>query len=205
MTYYRTRILPRLMHAMMDSDENRTIRARVCAGLEGTVLEIGFGSGLNTPHYPDGVHTVHAIEPATRSIALAADRIAACRAEVHHAGLTGEHLDLPDASIDAVLSTWTLCTIPDLAAALSEIRRVLTTTGLLHFVEHGISPDPTIARRQRRLEPVTRPVFGGCHLTRDIPALIRGAGFAIDTMTTYPHPKEPSAFGWTFEGCARPA
>lgn len=202
MGIYRSRILPRIRNAVMNSDENRTIRSRVCTDLTGTVVEIGFGSGLNIPYYPEGVRTVHAVEPAARSVALAAERIQAGHAHVHHTGLTGERLDLPSASADAVLSTWTLCSIPDVDAALSEIRRVLKPGDTLHFVEHGISPDPKLARRQRRLEPINKPLFGGCHLTRDIPALLTCGGFVIDSMTTYQHPKEPKAFGWTFEGRA---
>lgn len=202
MSIYRSRILPRLMNAVMASEENREIRARVCADLDGTVVEIGFGSGLNVPYYPQGVHTVHAVEPAARSVALASERIEAGHAHVDHTGLTGERIDLPSASADAVLSTWTLCSIPDVDAALAEIRRVLKPGGTLHFVEHGISPDPKVARRQGRLEPITKPIFGGCHLTRDIPALLTKAGFEIESMTTYSHAKEPKAFGWTFEGRA---
>jgi ubiquinone/menaquinone biosynthesis C-methylase UbiE len=205
MGVYRSRILPHLMNAVMSTDDNREIRSRVCADLAGTVVEIGFGSGLNVPHYPAGVHTVHAVEPAARSVALASERIEAGHAHVHHTGLTGERIDLADASADAVLSTWTLCSIPDLAAALGEIRRLLKPGASLHFVEHGISSDPNVARRQRRLEPINKALFGGCHLTRDIPALLARAGFVIDTMTTYQHPREPKPFGWTFEGRATTA
>ncbi len=205
MSVYRSRILPYLMNAVMSTDENRVIRSRVCADLAGTVVEIGFGSGLNVPHYPAGVHTVHAVEPAARSVSLASERIEAGHAHVHHTGLTGERIDLSDASADAVLSTWTLCSIPDLDAALAEIRRLLKPGASLHFVEHGISPDPNVARRQRRLEPINKPLFGGCHLTRDIPAMLTRAGFVIDPMTTYQHSREPKPFGWTFEGRATAA
>jgi ubiquinone/menaquinone biosynthesis C-methylase UbiE len=200
--FYRRRVLPRLMNAAMSTGENREIRARVCEPLEGTVVEIGFGSGLNVPFYPDAVHTVLAVEPLARSIDIASERIEASHAEVRHTGLTGERIDLPDASADAVLSTWTLCSIPDVGAALAEIRRILKPGASLHFVEHGLSPEPKVARRQGRIEPFSKPVFGGCHLTRDIPSIITDAGFAIDTMTIYQHPKEPKAFGWTFEGRA---
>lgn len=205
MGIYRSRVLPHLMNAAMSSKENREIRSRVCADLEGTVVEIGFGSGLNVPHYPAGVGTVHAVEPNSRSVAIAGKRIASGSANVRHTGLTGERIDLPSASADAVLSTWTLCSIPDVEAALAEIRRVLKPGGSLHFVEHGLSPDPKVARSQRRIEPISKPLFGGCHLTRDIPNLLTGAGFAIDRMTIFAHPKEPKPFGWTFEGRARVA
>lgn len=202
MGIYRSRILPHLMNAMMNTKENREIRSRVCADLAGTVVEIGFGSGLNIAHYPPSVETVHAVEPLERSVAIAAKRIEAGHAHVQHAGLTGERIDLPSASADAVLSTWTLCSIPDVEAALAEIRRILKPDGTLHFVEHGISPDPKVARRQRRIEPITKPLAGGCHLTRDIPGLLTHAGFTIDKMTAFQHPKEPKPFGWTFEGRA---
>ena len=202
MGIYRTRILPRCMNAVMNTKENDEIRSRVCADLNGTVVEIGFGSGLNVPHYPSRVHTVHGVEPQGRSMAIAAKRIAASHAQVDHTGLTGERIELPDASADAVLSTWTLCSIPNVDAALAEIRRVLKPGGTLHFVEHGISPDPKVARRQNRIEPISKPLAGGCHLTRDIPSLITSAGFTITTMTAFAHPKEPKPFGWTFEGRA---
>ena len=202
MGVYRSRIFPHIMNAAMNTKENREIRTRVCADLVGTVVEIGFGSGLNVPHYPAGVETVYAVEPLARSVAIAARRIDAGHVQVRHAGLTGERIDLPSASADAVLSTWTLCSIPDVVAALAEISRILKPGAALHFVEHGIAPDPTTARRQGRIEPFTKPIFGGCHLTRDIPALLAGAGFTISSMSTFQHPKEPKPFGWTFEGRA---
>lgn len=202
MGIYRSRVLPHIMNVAMKSKENDEIRARVCADLEGTLVEIGFGSGLNVPHYPTNVHTVHAVEPASRSVAIAAERVEASHADVHHTGLTGERVDLPDGSADAVLSTWTLCTIPDVDAALAEIRRLLKPGGTLHFVEHGIAPDEKTARRQRRIEPISKPIFGGCHLTRDIPALLTRNGFVIHIIDTFQHTKEPKAFGWTFEGRA---
>jgi SAM-dependent methyltransferase len=180
----------------------RPLRERACAGLTGEVLEIGFGSGLNVPHYPSEVHTVLAVEPLARSVALAGERTDAGHVHVDHTGLTGERIDLPSASADAVLSTWTLCSIPDVDRALAEIRRVLRPGGVLHFVEHGLSPDAKVARHQARIEPISKPVFGGCHLTRDIPALLTTAGFVIEDLVTYAHAKEPKAFGWTFEGRA---
>lgn len=203
MGLYRTHVFPRLMNLAMDSDQRHAIRSRVCGGLSGTVVEIGFGSGLNVPHYPTEVTTVLAVEPLDRAVALAAERIAASPTPVRHVGLTGERIDLPDASADASLSTWTLCSIPDVAAALAEVRRVLVPGGTFHFVEHGRSPDPKVARRQRRIEPISKPILAGCHLTRDIAALVEDAGFTIESLDTYQQPKEPRAFAWTFEGRAR--
>ncbi len=203
MGIYRSCVLPYFMNAAMNTKENRAIRSRVCAELHGTVVEIGFGSGLNIPHYPSTVETVHAVEPAKLSVDIAAKRIKAGNAHISHTELNGEHIDLPSASADSVLSTWTLCSIPNVTAALTEIRRVLKPGGLLHFVEHGIAPDSKVASRQHRIEPFTKPLFGGCHLTRDIPAMLVEAGFEIETMNVYQHPKEPKPFGWTFEGRAR--
>ena len=124
-------------------------------------------------------------------------------APVELAGLTGEHLDLPAEEFDAVLSTWTLCTIPDIAAALDETRRVLKPGGVFHFVEHGHSPDASIARWQERLEPLNKRVFGGCHLTRQDPENIERAGFVVDQLDTYYVKGAPKPFGYTFEGRAR--
>ena len=118
------------------------------------------------------------------------------------AGLNGQHLDLPSDEFDAVLSTWTLCTIPDAAVALSELRRVLKSGGSFHFIEHGHAPAPRVARWQQRLEPLQKRLAGGCHLTRDIPQLISGAGFTIEQLQTYYFKGEPKVFGYTFEGRA---
>lgn len=118
------------------------------------------------------------------------------------AGLTGERLDLPSEESDVVLSTWTLCTIPDVGAALAELRRVVKPGGELHFVEHGHAPDPSVARWQRRIEPVHKRLAGGCHLTRKIPELLEQAGFEIEQLDTYYSEGEPKPFGYTFEGRA---
>jgi ubiquinone/menaquinone biosynthesis C-methylase UbiE len=145
---------------------------------------------------------VFAIEPSQVCMRLAEPRIAQSSVPVESAGLNGEHLDLPSVQFDAVLSTWTLCTIPDRTAALAELLRVLKPGGSFHFVEHGHAPDPKIARWQERLEPLNKRLAGGCHLTRRISDTIEEAGFEIEQLDTYYFKGEPKIFGSTFEGRA---
>ena len=202
MGFYRDQVLPRIQNKVMDRNDTRETRARVCEGLRGQVVEIGFGTGLNARHYPPEVVKVLAVEPSEVCMRLAEPRIAKASAQVELAGLTGERLDLPSGEFDAVLSTWTLCTIPDLEAALAEVRRVLKPEGIFHFVEHGHSPDPSVARWQARIEPFSKPIFGGCHLTRKIAQSIEQAGFDIGQIDTYYAKGDPKPFGYTFEGRA---
>lgn len=202
MGFYRDHVLPRVQNSVMDRKPNRAIRARVCEGLDGAVLEIGFGTGLNAAYYPAGVTKVVAIEPSQVCVRIAAPRIATAPAPVEYGGLTGEHLDLPTGAFDAVLSTWTLCTIPNADAALAELRRVLKPGGSFHFVEHGHAPDPKVARWQERLEPMNKRLAGGCHLTRAIPEDIQRAGFEIDALDSYYADGEPKPMGYTYEGRA---
>ena len=171
---------------MLDTPEVNQRRARVCRGLAGTVVEIGFGSGLNIPHYPPAVEQVLAVEPNDVAWGLSEARRGASSVPVTRAGLTGERLEIPDASADAALSTYTLCTIADLPVALAEIRRVLRPGGVVHFLEHGRSPEPAVATWQRRLTPLQSRLAGGCHLDRPIDALISAAGLQIlDLFTEY--------------------
>lgn len=155
------------------------------AGLSGDVVEIGFGSGLNVPHYPETVSRVAAVEPSGVAWKLAADRVSASAVPVERAGLDGQALPFENDTFDSALSTWTMCTIPDLDAALAELRRVLRQDGTLHFVEHGLAPDEPVARWQRRLEPVQMKLFGGCHLTRPIVPMIENAGFVIREVDVF--------------------
>ena len=202
MRFYQDQLLPRFQDKVMARKPMGDVRARVCADLQGDVVEIGCGTGLNARYYPSGVTKVAAIEPSSLCLRLAEPRIASSSARIELAGLNGEHLDLSNEEFDAVLSTWTLCTIPNLEAALKETRRILKPGGTLHFVEHGHSPDPNVDRWQRRLEPLNKKLAGGCHLTRKIPDLISQAGFRIDSLDTYYLDGEPKVFGYTFEGRA---
>ncbi len=201
MGFYSDQIVPRVIGKVMASKEFERARARVAAGLDGDVVEIGFGSGLNLPHYPPAVRRVRAVDPATLDRKLAAGRLAAASVPVEFAGLDGQRLPLADGSADHVLATWTLCTIPRPEAALAEIRRVLRTGGGFHFVEHGRHPDPRVARWQDRLTPVQRLVAGGCHLNRSIETLVRDSGLELSKLSNY-EISAPRAFGYMYEGIA---
>ena len=198
---YADQILPRAINLALRGGEFEGPRARAAAGLDGEVLEIGFGSGLNIPHYPAGLKRVRAVEPATAGRKLAARRAAACAVPIEYAGSDATALPVPDESVDHVLSTWTLCTIPDAMRALAEVRRVLRPGGAFRFVEHGLAPDPGVARLQQRLTPLQRRAFGGCHLNRRIDHLVAAAGLELTRMDTY-YMKGPRALGYTFEGVA---
>jgi ubiquinone/menaquinone biosynthesis C-methylase UbiE len=196
MGFYEDQVLPRFVDVALGSKGLIPLRRRACAGLQGRVLEIGFGSGRNVPFYPEAVTSVDAVEPAGVGWKLAAKRLAASPVTVRRAGLDGAKLPAADDTYDAVLSTWTLCTIPDVSAALQEVRRVLKPGGTLHFLEHGLAPDPEVQRWQRRLEPIQKRIAGGCHLTRSVSDLITDAGFGeIDLDSWYEKgPKPLSAF-----------
>ena len=200
MGYYSDNVLPRILNKAMDTKIERATRARVCEGLHGEVVEIGFGSGLNVGHYPPEVTRVVAVEPSSVSMQLARPRLAASAAKVELGGLDGQRLDLPSEQFDAVLSTWTLCTIPDLAAALAEVRRVLKPGGEFHFVEHGHAPDANVVRWQERLEPLNMRIVGGCHLTRKISDDIARSGFVYRSTRQLLHQGRTEALGLHLRG-----
>ncbi len=179
MGWYREQVLPRMVELACGGPQMERWRARATEGLHGRIVEIGFGSGLNVPVYPAEVTEVLAVEPAQLARDRAADRIAASHATVTHVGLDGQALPIDDRSCDGALSTFTLCTIPDVDAALAELRRVLKPGGELHLLEHGLSPDPKVARWQHRIDPIEKRVADGCHLTRDPIALVEAAGFEV--------------------------
>lgn len=185
MGIYDRQVLPRLINAVCGSRTLQPLRSRVCAGLTGEVIELGFGSGHNVPFYPAGVTGVTAVEPSDLSWKLAAQRVQAAAIPVRRSGLDGQSLPFDDDSFDTALSTWTLCTIPDVAAALAEVRRVLRPGGRLHFLEHGLAPDESVRRWQRRLDPIQQRIAGGCHFTRPILDLLTTAGFVIDNVDVF--------------------
>ncbi|MBS2938066.1 class I SAM-dependent methyltransferase [Nocardioides sp. J2M5] len=176
------RVVPRLTDASLRGHEVGELRGLTCAGLAGRVLEIGFGSGLNVRWWPPEVTAVTAIEPSDLGWQLSQRRRERSTVPVERAGLDGQALDLPDDSHDGALVTFSLCTIPDPVLALREARRVVRPGGRLHVLEHGSAPDEDVRRWQRRLEPVQRAVAGGCHLTRDVPAMVREAGWTVEEV-----------------------
>ena len=201
MGLYVDRILPRCTNLLLSGTEFTKIRSRVASGLTGDVLEVGFGSGLNVPYYPSEVDRVLAVDPAVVGRKLAAGRVSASPVPVEYVGLDGASLPLESATIDHVLVTWTLCTIPEVDDALDEVHRVLRPGGQLHFVEHGLSPDLGVAKWQHRLTPLQRRVAGGCHLNRPIDRLIEGAGFAVTQLDTY-QLGGPRPMSYMYEGVA---
>ena len=198
---YADQILPRAINLALRGGEFAGPRARAAAGLDGEVLEIGFGSGLNIPYYPAGLKRVRAVDPAAAGRRLAAGRAAACAVPIEYVGSDAEALPVADESVDHVLSTWTLCTIADAMRALGEVRRVLRPGGAFRFVEHGLAPDSGVARLQQLLTPLQRRAFGGCHLDRRIDRLVAAAGLELTRLDTY-YMKGPRALGYTFEGVA---
>jgi ubiquinone/menaquinone biosynthesis C-methylase UbiE len=195
MGFYGDQVLPRLINVACGARSTQPNRQRVCAGLHGRVLELGFGSGLNVAHYPSAVTSVDAVEPADVGWLLAARRLAATGPPVRRSGLDGQSLPFPDHTFDTALSTWTLCTIPDVGAALREARRVVKPGGSLHFLEHGLAPDAPVQRWQHRLEPMQKRLFGGCHLTREVADLLAASGFVVTELDVFYEKSTPKVVG----------
>lgn len=186
----------------MSRDDATRLRAAYLPLARGHVLEIGIGSGLNIPFYTGAVTKLHGIDPSAELLARAAETATAAPFPVELLNTTAEHIPLPDESMDSVVVTWALCSIPDAAAALRDMRRVLKRDGSLIFVEHGLSPDPVVEKWQNRLTPFWRPWTGGCHLNKKIDDLVRAAGFTIaDLRTEYVPGPRPLTF--TYQGVAR--
>jgi SAM-dependent methyltransferase len=185
MGWYGDRVLPRLVDRSLGERVTGALRERVCSGLTGEVVEIGFGSGGNVPHYPAAVRTVAAVEPSDLAWRLAERRLWDTTVPVRRSDVDGQRLSASDGVFDSALSSWTLCTIPDPTVALAELHRVLKPGGTLHFVEHGLAPDERVRRWQRRLEPLQKRLYGGCHLTRPILDIVGAGGFTVTTVDVF--------------------
>lgn len=203
MGVYNRYVVPRLIHLAMQDKRATERRAALIPRARGTVLEIGIGSGLNLPFYSGTVNRMYGLDPSEQLLAIASKRTDRVTFPVEFLAQSAEHLPFADASIDTVVSTWTLCSIADPAKALREAKRVLRPEGQLLFVEHGDSPDPAVHAWQQRLNPLWRTVAGGCNLNRKIDALIRRAGFGI-AMLDVGYLRGPRPFTYTFQGIAIP-
>jgi ubiquinone/menaquinone biosynthesis C-methylase UbiE len=201
MGLYGEHLRPRLHAVALKDKITGEVRERVCAGLSGDVLEIGMGSALNQRHLPSTVTGVWAVEPSATAIRLGADRRAASAIPVVVAGDDAQSLPFPDDRFDAALCTWVLCGIPDPGRALAEVARVLRPGGALHFVEHGLAPDPGVVRWQRRGNRLNRAV-NGCVLDNDVRMLLDASSLTVERLTTYYEKAAPKPAGFMYEGTA---
>jgi ubiquinone/menaquinone biosynthesis C-methylase UbiE len=203
MSFYNDHILPHVINLAMRNRELTAYRERVLSQAHGRVLEIGIGSGLNLPLYGSRVEAILGLDPAARLIAMAQD--AANRSKIPVTLITGSAQAIPidRGSIDTLVTTWTLCSIPDVGAALQDMRRVLKPGGQLLFVEHGSAPEENVRKWQNRLTPLWKRIGGGCHLNRPIRTLIEDARFRILRLDTG-YAKGPRPMTYFYEGCATP-
>ena len=205
MGFYQRHVLPRLIDLAMKNDDASRLRQAWIPRARGEVLEVGIGSGRNLPFYSSDVRRLYGVDPSLELQRLARRRTAGRLLNVEFLTQTAEEpVELGDKSIDTVVVTWTLCSIPNVSKALREMKRVLKPGGSLIFVEHGRAPDPAVAAWQERLTPVWKRIGGGCHLNRPIDGLIREAGFEIVELKTGYLPG-PRPMTFTYQGIARHA
>jgi ubiquinone/menaquinone biosynthesis C-methylase UbiE len=203
-SFYSDHILPHVINLAMRNRQLGPLRERVVSRAEGRVLEIGIGSGLNLPFYGKRVEQLFGLEPAGRLLTMAQSRAARLRRSVTFVAAPAEAIPLDDHSIDTVVTTWTLCSIPDAMTALHEMRRVLRAEGQLLFIEHGLAPEASVQHWQDRLTPLWSKIGGGCHLNRPIRTLIENAGFAVTELDTG-YIKGPRPMTFLYQGRAEPA
>lgn len=202
MGFYSEVLLPRGMEYCMSMPFLEKYRKEVLSGVVGRVLEIGFGTGLNLPHYPSSICEIVTVDVNSGMNAIAAKRIEESPISVDHRVLNGDRLPMEDESFDCVVSSWTLCSIANIDQALGEIRRVLKPGGQLLFIEHGLSDDPKVQKWQNRLTPIQKIISGGCHLNRNIKDLIEGQNLKIESMKNFYLEKTLSCMGYIYQGIA---
>src|ERR1700751_1443825 len=204
MGFYQRRVVPCLTHLAMSQSQLQPFRQHVVGAAEGRVLEIGVGSGLNFPHYGAAVGSVIGLEPSAGLLRMARPRARAAPVPITLLDASAEAIPLDTGSVDTVVTTWSLCTIPNASCALAEMRRVLRPGGALLFVEHGRAPEAGVARWQDRLDPFWSYLAGGCHLNRKMDDLVAAAGFRIETLQN-PRLPGPRTHTYLYEGRGRPA
>ena len=206
MGFYAKHILPRALDFACSMKPVMEQREKVVPLAEGQVLEVGIGTGLNLPYYDaTKVERVIGLDPAEEMLVRAKKRAAGMPFAVEHLALEGERIPLEAGSIDTVLVTYTLCTIPDVLTALDGMRRVLKPTGRLIFCEHGMAPDARVLRWQKRINPLWSKLLGGCTLDRDVPSLLKQSGFAFDTIESAYLDGGPAIASFNYWGTARPS
>jgi len=205
MGLYAKYVLPHVIDLAMQDKETSRIRSEVIPRAHGMVLELGIGSGLNLPFYSDSVRQVYGVDPSLELQKIARKRAATASVAVEFLSQPAEEpLPQDDQSIDTVVITWTLCSIPEVSKALLQVKRVLKRTGQLIFVEHGLAPDPSVQMWQNRINPIWKPIAGGCNLNRKIDDLITVAGFEITELQTTYLPG-PRSLTFTYQGTAQQA
>ena len=204
MSFYDRWILPYLIDLGLRNKEATRYRARIIPEARGTILEIGIGSGLNLPFYGASVEKLYGLDPSEELLSMARKKARNVPFAVEFLNQSGTEIPLDGRCVDTVVTTWTLCTIPDPIKALQEMKRVLKPEGVLIFAEHGLAPELRVQRWQRRLNPLWNRIGGGCNLDRKIDALIAAASFAITDLTTE-YAKGPRPMSYIYCGRARPA
>ncbi|BAU14087.1 methyltransferase type 11 [Leptolyngbya sp. NIES-3755] len=204
MGFYEQKILPYLLDLSLSAPSLAKYRRDTLAGVSGEVLEIGFGTGLNLAYYPEQIHRISTVDSNPGIQGIAQKRIAASSIEVTHHVLSGENLPMGDGSFDSVVSTFTLCSIPDVERAIAEIDRVLKPGGRFFFLEHGLSNEPDVQLWQNRLTPIQKRIAGGCHFNRNIRQLIKQQFDQVTLSESYLE-NAPKVTSYLYKGIATKA
>ena len=202
MGFYARIIFPRLCDWLLNKPHVAKHRRELLASARGNILEIGFGTGLNLPHYPESVRKLTTVDPNSGMHALALRRVKECGLEIEHYAASGERLPFEAGAFDCVVSTFTLCSIPDVAAALAEVHQVLVPGGRFLFLEHGLSPEPRVQKWQRRLNWLEGLLADGCRLDRNIRELVSVQPFSATEIEEQYLEQTPKTHGYLYVGIA---